>query len=100
MLYLLGKSPTAFRAKVQVQIGAFTGMMGLTKQRWVPVQPTATDSDSEDEGKTEAEMMAKHETTIYCGWQGEGKPGSTRRVHHRIIHTLRILTTDRDSTME
>lgn len=38
-------------------------------------------------GKTEAEMMAKHETTICCGWQGEGKPGSTHRVHHRIIHT-------------
>lgn len=78
-----------------------SGMMGLTKQRWVPVQPTTpTDSDSEDEEKTETEMMANMTQQSAAAGREKGNPVPLIGCTTRIIHTLRILTTDRNSTME
>jgi hypothetical protein len=57
-------------------------MMELTKQRAGDgcQQPTATEPDADEK----AEMVANMKQQMY--WQGEGKSGSTHRVHHRIIH--------------
>jgi hypothetical protein len=63
----------------------------------VSAQATATDSEVDEKKKTEAEMIANMNQQLFCGWQGEGKSGSS---HRRIIHILRILTTDRYSTVE